>query len=203
MVDFKFIFDFGSPKTYLVYKLLPGIEKRTKTKAEYVPVLLGGIFKSTNNVSPIESFKTGPAKGKYDDLDTARFVKKHDIAFNFNSNFPINTLNLMRGAIFAQENDIFDKYVEVVFKSMWVDNKKMDDLEVIQTVLLENGLPVKEIFEGTQDQKIKDKLIKNTSEVVEKGVFGAPSLLVNNELFFGKETLQDVEELLVREAGET
>ena len=84
---------------------------------------------------------------------------------------------------------------------MWVDNKKMDDLEVIQSVLLENGLPVKEIFEGTQDQKIKDKLVKNTSEAVEKGVFGAPSLLVNNELFFGKETLQDVEELLVKEAG--
>ena len=201
MVDFKFIFDFGSPKTYLVYKLLPGLEKRTNIKAEFVPVLLGGIFKSTNNVSPIESFKTVPAKGKYDDLDTARFVKKHNIAFNFNSNFPINTLNLMRGAIYAQENEIFDKYVEVVFKSMWVDNKKMDDLEVIQSVLLENGLPVKEIFEGTQDQKIKDKLIKNTSEAVEKGVFGAPSLLVNNELFFGKETLQDVEELLVKEAG--
>ena len=197
MVDFKFIFDFGSPKTYLVYKLLPGIEKRTKTKAEYVPVLLGGIFKSTNNVSPIESFKPVPAKGKYDDLDTARFVKKHDIAFNFNSNFPINTLNLMRGAIFAQENGIFDKYVEVVFKSMWVDNKKMDDLEVIQTVLLENGLPVKEIFEGSQDQKIKDKLIKNTSEAVEKGIFGAPSMLVEDELFFGKESLQDVEELIL------
>ena len=201
MVDFKFIFDFGSPKTYLVYKLLPGIEKRTNIKAEFVPVLLGGIFKSTNNVSPIESFKTVPAKGKYDDVDTARFVRKHDIAFNFNSNFPINTLNLMRGAIYAQENEIFDKYVEVVFKSMWVDNKKMDDLEVIQTVFSENGLPVKEIFEGTQDQKIKDKLIENTSEAVEKGVFGAPSLLVNNELFFGKETLQDVEELLVKEAG--
>ena len=167
----------------------------------FVPVRLGGIFKSTNNLSPIESFKTVPAKGKYDDLDTARFVKKHNIAFNFNSNFPINTLNLMRGAVYAQENEIFDKYVEVVFKSMWVDNKKMDDLEVIQSVLLENGLPVKEIFEGTQDQKIKDKLVKNTSEAVEKGVFGAPSLLVNNELFFGKETLQDVEELLVKEAG--
>ena len=197
MVDFKFIFDFGSPKTYLVYKLLPGIEKRTNITAEYVPVLLGGIFKSTNNVSPIESFKTVPAKGKYDDLDTARFVKKHDIAFNFNSNFPINTLNLMRGAIYAQENDIFDKYVEVVFKSMWVDNKKMDDLDVIQSVLLENGLPVKEIFEGTQDQKIKDKLIKNTSEAVEKGIFGAPSMLVEDELFFGKESLQDVEELIL------
>ena len=201
MVDFKFIFDFGSPKTYLVYKLLPGIEKRTNIKAEYVPVLLGGIFKSTNNVSPIESFKTVPSKGKYDDLDTERFVKKHDIAFNFNSNFPINTLNLMRGAIFAQENGIFDKYVDVVFKSMWVDNQKMDDLEVVQSVFLKNKLPVKEIFEGTQDQKIKDKLIKNTSEAVEKGVFGAPSMLVNNELFFGKETLQDVEELLIKQAG--
>ena len=101
-----------------------------------------------------------PAKGKYDDLDTARFVEKHNIDFNFNSNFPINTLNLMRGAVYAQENGLFDEYVQVVFKSMWVDNKKMDDLEVIQTVLSENQLPVKEIFEGTQDQKIKDKLIK-------------------------------------------
>ena len=200
MVDFKFIFDFGSPKTYLVYNLLPGIEKRTNTKAEYVPVLLGGIFKSTNNVSPIESFKTVPAKGKYDDLDTARFVKKHDITFNVNSNFPINTLNLMRGAIFAQENGIFDNYVEVVFKSMWVDNKKMDDLDVIHSVLLENGLPVKDIFEGTQDQKIKDKLIKNTSEAVEKGIFGAPSMLVEDELFFGKESLQDVEELILKKS---
>ena len=103
----------------------------------------------------------------------------------------------MRGAIYAQENEIFDKYVEVVFKSMWVDNKKMDDSEVIQSVLLENGLPVKEIFEGTQDQKIKDKLIKNTSEAVEKGIFGAPSMLVGDELFFGKESLQDVEELIL------
>ena len=197
MVDFKFIFDFGSPKTYLVYNLLPGIEKRTNTKAEYVPVLLGGIFKSTNNVSPIESFKTVPAKGKYDDLDTERFVKKHSMDFNFNSNFPINTLNLMRGAVYAQENGIFDEYVHVVFRSIWVDNKKMDDVEVIQSVLSENKLPVKEIFEGTQDQKIKDKLIKNTSEAVEKGVFGAPSMLVDNELFFGKETLQDVEELIL------
>ena len=201
MVEFKFIFDFGSPKAYLVYNMVPGIEERTGVKADYVPVLLGGIFKSTNNVSPIEAFKTVPAKGKYDDLDTERFVKKHDIDFNFNSHFPINTLNLMRGAIYAKENGFFEDYVKVIFKSMWVDNKKMDDLEVIQTVLLENGLPVKEIFEGTQDQKIKDKLVKNTSEAVEKGVFGAPSLLVNNELFFGKETLQDVEELLEKEAG--
>ena len=131
-------------------------------------------------MSPIESFKTVPAKGKYDDLDTARFVKKHDIAFNFNSNFPINTLNLMRGAVFAQENGIFDKYVDVIFKSMWVDNKKMDDLEVNQTVLLENGLPVKEIFEGTQDQKIKDKLIKNTSEAVEKGIFPPDKKIVDS-----------------------
>ena len=107
----------------------------------------------------------------------------------------------MRGAIFAQENGIFDKYVEVVFKSMWVDNKKMDDLEVIQSVFLENGLPVKEIFEGTQDQKIKDKLIKNTSEAVEKGIFGAPSMLVEDELFFGKESLQDVEELILSKSA--
>ena len=197
MVEFKFIFDFGSPKSYLVYKLVPGIEERTKVKAEYIPVLLGGIFKSINNVSPIEAFKTVPSKGAYDDLDTKRFVKKHGLDFNFNSNFPINTLNLMRGAVYAQENGFFEKYVEVVFKSMWVDNKKMDDIEVIQSVLKENELPTKDIFEGTQDQNVKNKLIENTNYAVEQGAFGAPSFLIDGELFFGKETLQDVEDLIL------
>jgi len=201
MVEFKFIFDFGSPKSYLVYKLIPGIEERTKVKAEYIPVLLGGIFKSINNVSPIEAFKTVPSKGAYDDLDTKRFVKKHDLDFNFNSNFPINTLNLMRGAVYAQENGFFEKYVEVVFKSMWVDNKKMDDIEVIQSVLKENELPTKDIFEGTQDQNVKNKLIENTNYAVEQGAFGAPSFLIDGELFFGKETLQDVEDLILSKTG--
>tara|TARA_X000001036_G_scaffold4749_1_gene4298 strand:+ start:2131 stop:2736 length:606 start_codon:yes stop_codon:yes gene_type:complete len=201
MVEFKFIFDFGSPKSYLVYKLVPGIEERTKVKAEYIPVLLGGIFKSINNVSPIEAFKTVPSKGAYDDLDTKRFVKKHDLDFNFNSNFPINTLNLMRGAVYAQENGFFEKYVEVVFKSMWVDNKKMDDIEVIQSVLKENELPTKDIFEGTQDQNVKNKLIENTNYAVEQGAFGAPSFLIDGELFFGKETLQDVEDLILSKTG--
>ena len=201
MVEFKFIFDFGSPKSYLVYKLVPGIEERTKVKAEYIPVLLGGIFKSINNVSPIEAFKTVPSKGAYDDLDTSRFVKKHDLDFNFNSNFPINTLNLMRGAVYAQENGFFEKYVEVVFKSMWVDNKKMDDIEVIQSVLKENELPTKDIFEGTQDQNVKNKLIENTNYAVEQGAFGAPSFLIDGELFFGKETLQDVEDLILSKTG--
>lgn len=196
MVEFKFIFDFGSPKAYLVYNMVPGIEERTGVKADYVPVLLGGIFKSTNNVSPIESFKTVPAKGKYDDLDTERFVKKHNIDFNFNSHFPINTLNLMRGAIYAKENDFFEDYVKVIFKSMWVDNKKMDELDVIKTVLEENKLPAQSIFEGTQDQNIKSKLIENTAKAVEDGLFGVPSFLIDNELFFGKETLQDVEDLI-------
>ena len=201
MVEFKFIFDFGSPKSYLVYKLVPGIEERTKVKAEYIPVLLGGIFKSINNVSPIEAFKTVPSKGAYDDLDTKRFVKKHDLDFNFNSNFPVNTLNLMRGAVYAQENGFFEKYVEVVFKSMWVDNKKMDDIEVIQSVLKENELPTKDIFEGTQDQNVKNKLIENTNYAVEQGAFGAPSFLIDGELFFGKETLQDVEDLILSKTG--
>ena len=137
-----------------------------------------------------------PAKGKYDDLDTERFVKKHNIDFNFNSHFPINTLNLMRGAIYAKENDFFEDYVRVIFKSMWVDNKKMDELDVIKTVLEENKLPAQSIFEGTQDQNIKSKLIENTAKAVEDGLFGVPSFLIDNELFFGKETLQDVEDLI-------
>ncbi len=106
-----------------------------------------------------------------------------------------------RGAVYAQENGFFEKYVEVVFKSMWVDNKKMDDIEVIQSVLKENELPTKDIFEGTQDQNVKNKLIENTNYAVEQGAFGAPSFLIDGELFFGKETLQDVEDLILSKTG--
>ena len=102
----------------------------------------------------------------------------------------------MRGAIYAKENDFFEDYVKVIFKSMWVDNKKMDELDVIKTVLEENKLPAQSIFEGTQDQNIKSKLIENTAKAVEDGLFGVPSFLIDNELFFGKETLQDVEDLI-------
>ena len=102
----------------------------------------------------------------------------------------------MRGAIYAKENDFFEDYVKVIFQSMWVDNKKMDELDVIKTVLEENKLPAQSIFEGTQDQNIKSKLIENTAKAVEDGLFGVPSFLIDNELFFGKETLQDVEDLI-------
>ena len=102
----------------------------------------------------------------------------------------------MRGAVYAKENGFFEDYVKVIFKSMWVDNKKMDELDVIKTVLEENKLPAQRIFEGTQDQNIKSKLIENTAKAVEDGLFGVPSFLIDNELFFGKETLQDVEDLI-------
>ena len=193
----QFIFDFGSPNAYLSHLVLPEIEKRTGVTFEYVPCLLGGIFKMTNNRSPMEAFGGVRNKPEFMQLETQRFVQRHGItAYERNPHFPVNTLAIMRGAVFAQKAGIGDRYIDEVYRHMWAKPLKMDDPEVIRVALERSGLPVDEIFEGTGDPAIKKVLIDNTSDAVERGVFGSPSFFVGDELYFGKDQLRDVEEAI-------
>lgn len=195
MPTFEFHFDFGSPNAYLSYKVLPEIESRTGVRIDYVPVLLGGLFKATNNVSPAISLHGIKNKGAYANLETERFVKKHGITkLKFNPHFPVNTLMIMRGAIAAKREDVFENYVETCFKAMWEDEMKMDDPEVVLAVLREAGLDGAKLLDLTQDPTVKTELIENTSASVERGNFGSPSFFVGDEMFFGKNTLGDFEE---------
>ena len=198
---FEFIFDVGSPNSYFAHKVLPGIEERTGVKAIHTPVLLGGIFKATNNQSPVQAFAEIPAKLKYFIQEMHRFTEKHKIPFQQNPHFPVMTLALQRGAIFAQSTNYFDRYMAAIYHHMWVEPKKMDDPEVISAALAESGLPVAEIFEGSHDPAVKQKLISNTENAVARGVFGAPSFFVGEELFFGKDSLHDVEDEINRTKG--
>lgn len=194
-VKVEFHFDFGSPNAYLSHLVIPGIEERTGVKFEYVPILLGGIFKMTNNLSPAEAFKGINNKMAYMRIETQRFLKKHHITdYQFNPHFPINTLQLMRGAIVAQQAGFYEKYVDEVFKHMWSQPKKMDDPAVIQSALEASGFEVAPFFEGVQQPEVKQKLLQNNEYAVEKGVFGSPSFFVGEELFFGKNCLAEVEE---------
>lgn len=194
-VKVEFHFDFGSPNAYLSHLVIPGIEERTGVKFEYFPILLGGIFKMTNNHSPAEAFKEVKNKMAYMRTETQRFLKKHHITdYQFNPHFPINTLQLMRGAIVAQHAGFYEKYVDEVFKHMWSQPKKMDDPAVIQSALEASGFEVAPFFEGVQQPEVKQKLLQNNEYAVEKGVFGAPSFFVGEELFFGKNCLAEVEE---------
>jgi 2-hydroxychromene-2-carboxylate isomerase len=193
----EFHFDFGSPNAYLSHLVLPVIEQRTGAKFHYVPVLLGGIFKATNNRSPMESLAGIKNKPQYERLETERFLLRHRITtYKFNPFFPVNTLTLMRGAIAAQSLGVFERYVDEVFRHMWADPKKMDDPEVLRAALEESGLDADRLIGLTQDPEIKNRLLENTQRSVAAGSFGAPTFYVGTEIFFGKDRLRDVEEAI-------
>ena len=194
----QFLFDFGSPNAFLSHEAIPAIEARIGVKFEYVPILLGGIFKATNNRSPAETLAGVKNKPQFQALETERFIKRfHVKPYSWNPFFPVNTLNLMRGAIAAQSEGVFEKYVDAAFHHMWVEPKKMDDPEVAAKALAASGLDAAKLFKRAQDADVKAKLIENTQEAVERGAFGAPTFFVGQEMFFGKEQLREVEELVL------
>lgn len=194
------MFDFGSPNAYLSHLVIPRIEARTGVKFRYVPVLLGGVFKATNNVSPMVSMKGINNKPEYAQLETQRFLRQHQItAYERNPFFPVNTLVIMRAAVFAQTQSYYEAYVEAVYQHMWAKPKKMDDPEVIAAALKESGLPAEEILAGAALPEIKQKLISNVEEAVARGVFGSPAFFVGSEHYFGKDRLREVEEEIERQ----
>ena len=193
----QFLFDFGSPNAFLSHEAIPAIEKRIGAKFEYVPILLGGIFKATNNRSPAETLAGVKNKREFHALETQRFVDRFQVRpYVWNPFFPVNTLNLMRAAVAAQVEGVFEQYVDAAFHHMWVEPKKMDDPEVAMKALGESGLDAAKLFARAQEPEIKAKLIENTQRAVERGAFGSPTFFVGKEMFFGKEQLREVEELV-------
>ena len=193
----QFLFDFGSPNAFLSHEAIPAIEKRTGAKFEYVPILLGGIFKATNNKSPAETLAGIKNKREFHALETERFLKRFGVRpYVWNPFFPVNTLNLMRAAVAAQLEGVFEKYVEATFHHMWVEPKKMDDPEVAAKALASSGLDAARLLTRSQDPDVKARLIENTQSAVERGAFGSPTFFVGEEMFFGKEQLREVEEMV-------
>ena len=193
----QFMFDFGSPNAFLSHEAIPAIERRICVNFEYVPILLGGIFKATNNKSPAETLAGVKNKREFHALETERFVRRFNVRpYSWNPFFPVNTLNLMRAAVAAQFEGVFEKYVDAAFHHMWVEPKKMDDPDVAAKALAASGLDAAKLFARAQEPEVKAKLIENTQSAVERGAFGSPTFFVGNEMFFGKEQLREVEELV-------
>src|SRR5260370_26814242 len=191
------MFDFGSPNAFLSHEAIPAIEKRIGVKFEYVPVLLGGIFKATNNKSPAETLAGIKNKPEFQVLETERFVRRfHVKPYTMNPFFPVNTLNLMRAAIAAQFEGMFEKYGDAAFHHMWGEPKKMDDPEVALKAFTGSGLDAAKLLARAQTPEAKARLIEKTQNAVERGAFGSPTFFVGNEMFFGKEQLREVEELI-------
>ena len=199
MTRVEFHFDFGSPNAYLAHVVVPEVERRTGVKFEYVPILLGGVFKLTNNRSPAEKLADIKNRLEYEQIEMRRFIRRHGITqFTWNPFFPVNTLLTMRGAVAAQMDGVFDRYVDAVFKAMWAEPKKMDDPEVAAAALQQAGLDGGRLMARTQEPEVKERLLKNTEASVARGTFGSPTFFVGEEIFFGKDRLRDVEDEIAR-----
>ena len=195
-----FIFDFASPNAYFCHRVIPEIEKRTGATFNYVPCLLGGIFKITNNQAPMMAFNGITNKLEYQNIEIQRFIKKHNLAdFTMNSFFPVMTLQLQRGAIAATSLNVFNEYLEAIFKGMWEKGLNLADQEVLINLLsAETQIDISDLVEKMQTQEIKDQLIQNTSNAVERGAFGIPTFFADDEIFFGKDSLGDLEEFITK-----
>jgi 2-hydroxychromene-2-carboxylate isomerase len=200
-IKVEFMFDFGSPNAYLAEKVIPEIERRTAVTFEYVPVLLGGVYKLTNNRSPGESLAGIKNKPEFMELETQRFIRRHNITtFHKNPFFPVNTLQLMRGAVAAQFEGVFEPYFRAAYHHMWEAPKKMDDPQVAREAFISSNIDFDRLFARSQQPDVKNRLLELTQDAVDRGAFGSPTFFVGKEMFFGKDQLRDVEEAIV-EAG--
>lgn len=191
----EFLFDFASPNAYLAHRVLPQIEARTGVKFAYTPVLLGGLFKLTGNQAPMLAFAGIPNKLAYEMLELRRFIARHKLdAFQMNPFFPVNTLLLMRGAVAAELDGVLPQYAEAAFHHMWEAPKKMDDPAIAAEALASSGLDATRLLARAQEHEVKKKLMDNTEAAAKRGAFGIPSFFVGDELYFGKNTLSDVED---------
>ena len=190
----EFFFDLGSPATYLAYTQLPNICAQTGSQLVYKPMLLGGVFKATGNASPAMI----PAKGRYMFKDLDRYAQRYDVPLKFNPHFPINTLMLMRAVTGMQVRhpERFQAFIDCLFSALWVEGRNLDDPATVAAVLTENGFEPNAVLALTADERIKNVLKENTEQAVQRGVFGAPSMFVGDELFFGQDRLDFVREAL-------
>jgi 2-hydroxychromene-2-carboxylate isomerase len=190
----EFYFDLGSPATYLAYTQLPKICEQTDSQLIYIPILLGGVFKATGNASPA----TIPAKGQYMFQDLDRYAKRYGVPLKFNPHFPINTLMLMRAVTGMQlrHPERFLAFIDCLFKALWVDGRSLDEPATVAAVLTENSFDPNEVLALTADEEVKAILKDNTEKAVQRGVFGAPSMFVDDQLFFGQDRLDFVSEAL-------
>lgn len=195
--NFDFYYDFGSPNAYLVHKVLPRIEARCGVKAAYRPMLLGGVFKATGNASP--AFAGVRGKLVYLRREMDRFVKRHDVPFVWNPHFPINSIHLMRGAVAASGKPWERTYIDAMFKACWVSGDNLSDAAVMTRELAAEDLPAEEIMTAAQSPEVKAALFTATEAAVARGIFGAPTMFVGEEMFFGKDSLAELEaEIMAR-----
>ena len=185
---FDFFFDFASPYSYLAHKQIRNIEYQHNIKINYMPILLGGLL----NLAEIKAAAFIPSKAKFMIKDCKLFAKKLNIKFKFNTYFPVQSLNLMRGVLIARKENKTSLYIDKFFDACWKDGLNLNDQKIVDKILEDLNFNLKTYKLKISEQKIKDELIKRTNDAFLKGVFGAPSFIINNKMFWGQDRLEFV-----------
>jgi 2-hydroxychromene-2-carboxylate isomerase len=193
MSELEFLFDYGSPFSYLASLQIEGFAKRNEAIARYTPILLGAVLKATGNSSPM----TVPAKARYMAIELRRWAARYNVPFKPNPYpFMANTLRLMRGAVAAQQLGYFLLYHRAVYRAVWAEGQNLGDETIFRQVLDRVGVPATRLTTAAEDQSVKDELRRNTERAVERGVFGAPTFFVGSEMFWGNDRFDFIEEVL-------
>ena len=184
--SFDFYFDFVSPYSFLAHKQIKKIENQNSIKVRYKPILLGGL----HNLHGIKAPAFIPAKAKHMIRDCKLIAEKNKIKFKFNSYFPIRSLNLMRGVFVAEEDNYKSYYIDIIFDSIWQDGLNMNDENIIQKILKNLNVNPKTFLLRAASASIKESLKKRTNDAYEKGIFGAPSFVSKNKIFWGQDRIE-------------
>jgi len=198
---FDFYFDFGSPATYLAFTQLPALERDTGAQVVWCPMLLGGVFVATGNSSPASV----PAKGKYIFRDFARYAQRYGVELQVNPYFPINTITLMRIALglHLRHDDQFTQYCTAMFRAIWVQGQNMNDPATVKAALHAEGFDVSDLLALASDPVVKEALKEATESAVNRGVFGAPTFFVGDQMFWGQDRIDFVREALATTGEKT
>jgi 2-hydroxychromene-2-carboxylate isomerase len=194
MKQVEFFFDVGSPFSHIAWRALPAIAARTGAEIVWRPILIGGVFKATGNVSPM----TVPAKGSYSLIDLQRWAEYYGVAFRMNPSFPINTLPLMRGAsaMLMRSPQALEAYLDAIFPAMFENAVNLGDPQEIGKVLARAGIDPQDLMAAIGEDAVKNKLKADTDEAVQRGVFGVPTFFVGKDMFWGQDRLMFVERAL-------
>ncbi len=190
----EFYYDYGSPTAYLAWTQLPGICAAHDGQLANRPVLLGGIFKALKSTTPVAI----EPKGAWMFDDIQRFAKRYDVPFNMNPHFIVNTIAVMRGAVWADALGMLEPYNKAMFEAMWVDRRNMADPSQITAVLRSADFDPSAFKTAIQDPDVKTKLISATDAAVARGLFGVPTMLVDGEMHFGQDRVDWVSKALQR-----
>ena len=179
-----FYFDIISPFSFIAHKKIKKIIQNKKVLFNYKPILLGGLHK----LAEIDAPAFNKYKIKILQSDCELVSEKNDISFNWNSKFPINSLYMMRGYLYVEEN-LKKLYLDAFFNAYWRDNIDLSNEIEITKILKILNIDNKKFFEGISNQLIKDQLKELTAEAFKKELFGAPTFVANNKIFWGQDRL--------------